>query len=250
MEYQDLTDFQKDHLSYVLDPNNPMSLHKMMPHHYYNQILETAAKADPEILDLISDEEILLKYLRKEKSYSPTVNDQRLRYLFWQEYENAVLDNRKMIMNNVHSLVCDAKAFQRLFLGTLPYRVAFLLCRPAAYQHTLNEMLLHGMKRMRQILDLPEIDEKGKINTKIIELKLKVTAMVDMRVHGAPTQKVHQITQNIGGAARSDVKELVNSGDMATIQNRLAEIEAEKRKLEGRTISVDPVKVAVVDRDK
>ena len=253
MEYEKLTEFQKNHLSHLFSPENPMAIAKMLPPIFCGHLLENVLKADPEVLELISDEDELLRHLKAEKHYRPTVNDQRLRYLFWQEYENAVLDNRKMIVSNVHSLVCDIKSFQKLFVGSLPYRTAFLLCRPAAYQHTLHEMLLHGMKRMRQILDLPETDANGKINTKIIELKLKVTAMVDMRVNGAPTQKVHQITQNLTSgisATKSDVKELVNSGDMATIQKRIEEIESEKRKLESRTISVEPVKKAVVDRDK
>lgn len=235
MTYEEIPEPCRPHLGHLFDPANPMALVHFLPKNITDKLLELCCTV-PDLLEHLSDDENLKTWLYNEYKYRPTVNDHRIRYLFWVEYENALLENRKMVLHNVHSLVCDPKAFTSLFLK-LPQRAVFLLCRPAAYQHSLREMLVHGLERMRQILDLPEVDPNGKINTKIIELKLKVVAMVDMRVNGAPTQKIHQITQNIptvGAGDKKDIKTLVQKADMNTIQKRIEEIEAEKRRLEGR----------------
>ena len=248
MQFSELTAEKQELLGHLFDPKNDMALTNLLPNGYSTRLLKCVAESEDEILELLGDEEHLLKYLRSHKSYSPTVNDHRVRYLFWHEAENAIVENRKMVLSNTHNLVCDAKVFQNLFLK-LPYRAAFLCCRPAAYQHTLKEMLLHGMQRLRQVLDMPEHDPvTGKFNPKIVELKLKITAMVDMRLHGAPTQKIHQVTQNLpgslGAGQKGEVRELIQKGDMRTIQQRIKEIEAERRKLEGR-ITAEPVEVEV-----
>lgn len=242
MHYSDLPDEAKPFLSHLFDPDNPLSLANALPGTYGTRLLGLV-QGVPDLWPLISDEEQLKKTLRKEHSYQPSVNDQRLRYAFWQEFENAQLDGRKMHMPNVHSLICNEAAFTGLFMK-LPFRAAFLVCRPAGYQVTIREMLLHGMERMRGVLDLDPLDSKGKPNTKLLELQLKIVAMIDMRLHGAPTQKIHQVNQNLPapnkGAltqAKQDVKELVQKGDMASIQKRLEEINAEKRAIEGRDLT-------------
>ena len=249
MEYTELSEDLQELVGHLFDPRNALSLDNVMPRTFSVPMFNSLMENPREVIELISDEERLLRFFKTEKSYQPTVNDQRVRYLFWHEYENSRVENRKMVMNNVHSLVCDVVSFRKLFLK-LPYRTAFLCCRPAAYQHTLNEMLLHGMQRLRQVLDLPEVDANGKLNTKVIELKIKITAMVDMRIHGAPTQKIHQVTQNLpslpGKEEKENLKTLIQNGDMATIRRRIEEIEQEKRKLEGRanvvTVEVEPKK--------
>lgn len=251
MTFEELPEEKKLLLGPLFDPQNKTSLWNYMPGKYSGKLLAMVASAEDEILDNIMDEEALLKSLKSIKSYVPTINDQRLRYLFWLEYQNAALEEREMVMNNVHSLVCGEKSFTSLFLK-LPYRACFLVCRPAAYQHVMKEMLTHGMYRLRQILDLPEIDANGKINTKILELKIKVTAMIDMRLHGAPTQKIHQVTQNLPGPPnqKTEVKDLIQKGDMVTIQQRLKEIEAEKRKLEGRSPVALEAEFVLTKKDK
>ena len=251
MTFEELPEEKKLLLGPLFDPQNKTSLWNYMPGKYSGKLLAMVASAEHEFLENLMDEEALLKSLKSIKSYVPTINDQRLRHLLWVEYENATREDRQMVMNNVHSLVCNEKTFTSLFLK-LPYRACFLVCRPAAYQHVLKEMLTHGMYRLRQILDMPETDANGKLNPKMIELKIKITAMIDMRLHGAPTQKIHQVTQNLPGppVQKSDVKELIDKGDMRTIQERLVEIEKEKRKLEGRTATIDVTpEPVVVKRD-
>jgi len=242
MTFDDLPETKKALLSHVFDPQNETSLWNYLPQPYNYQLLEVVSQNEDTLLEIFPDEMLLLKYLRAHKAYEPSVNDQRLRHLLWLEYENSFMENRKISIRNVHSLVCNDKSFKALFLK-LPYRALFFCCRPASYQHVIKEMLNHGMGRLRQILDMPDVDSKGKPDLKMLALKVKITAMMDMRIHGAPTQKIHQVTQNLIGNTPvpkgEDVKDLVNKGDMATIQQRIKQIEHEKRKLEGRTATID-----------
>ncbi len=246
MHFNELSEEKQQLLGALFDPESPLSLASSLPGTFASRLLRMVDQAEGEFLNNMNDETALLAAFKSLKSYVPTVNDQRLRYLFWTEYEKSKLEGRVMDMKNVHSLVCNPKTFESLFLK-LPYRAVFLCCKPMAYEHTLKEMLLHGMQRMRQVLDIPATDPiTGKLNPKIIELQLKITAMVDMRVHGAPTQKIHQVTQSIQGKPTqgqvANLQELIAKGDMSTIQTRLKEIEAEKKKLEGR-VTTQPVEI-------
>lgn len=236
MKFEELPEDFRLLLGHLFDPQNPISLSNKLPAETC-EVLTGLIWEDPRLPALLHDEEDLLHYIKITHAHVPTVNDHRVRFLFWLEFENSCLEGRNMIPNNIHSLVCDAKAFRKLFLG-LPYRAAFLLCRPAGYQACVKETLTHGLKRMREILDMPEYDAKGKLNTKLLELKVKVFGMMDLRVHGAPTQKIHQVNQNLDGPSAKqvtqDVKQLVQKGDMETIRRRIYELEAQQKEIEGR----------------
>lgn len=234
-EFENLPEEIKVYLAPLFDAKSDTSLAKRMPGGYALELLRLAVK-DPELLPLLGDEDALKKEIRARYSYVPTTNDGRLKYLFHQELENSIYENRQMIMTNVHSLVCAPNAFKHLFFK-LPYRAIWLLCRPQAHQTVLKEMLTHGFGRLREILDLPDHDEKGRLNLKLLELKTKIIGMVDMRLHGAPAQKILQHTHHTGTVTskdKSEIQAMVKKGDMHTIQNRLAEIAAEARRIEGR----------------
>lgn len=185
----------------------------------------------------MADEDGLLKYLRAEKHYQPTVTDHRIRLLFWQEVEGSLIDGRIMNPCNFHSLVCTETLFRNLFLRQ-PHRAAFLLCKPVAYEVAVREGLIHGINRLREILDMPHVDGKGNPNVKMLELKLKVTAMLDMRLHGAPKQSIQQLNVHMDATKKgigTEVRTLVQKGDLDTIRKRIHEIEQEQRKIEGRS---------------
>lgn len=233
--YQQLPDETKAYLAPLFDSQSPMSLSVLMPGNFARTLLDLVAP-ESDLLPLMANEEDLKKALRNNYSYQPTVNDNRIKYLFWMEYENAILDNRQMIMSNVHTLVCNEKSFKILFLKQ-GYRAVYLLTRPTPHQAVLRELHNHGFERLRNILELPDHDEKGRLNMKLLELKTKIITMVDMRLHGAPAQKILQHTHHTGlpgNADKEKVKQMVQKGDMNTIRKRLAEIDAESRKAEGR----------------
>ena len=235
MPFSDLPEDFQHALAPLFQPDQVFSLaHRLQNNSDLLESLLKLVTSDPRLPSLLVDEQALLDFLKDELHYEPTVNDRRIRHMFWLEYENSILGQRRMVLNNVHSLVVDSRTFYRLFVQS-PGRAAFLLCKPAAYQEQLKEMLGHGLGRMRKILDLPDRDEKGKLDHRLLTLKAKIHAMVDMRLHGAPTQKIQQVNLNLNGEAQGrgsqqDVTQLVQKGDMPTIQARIREIEQQMRK--------------------
>lgn len=249
MPLHDLPEDLQAALTPLFDPSHVFSLaHRLQGNGELLEKLLNLVSSDARLPGLMADEAALLQFLKEEKHYEPSVNDRRIRHCLWVEFENAIAENRRMTLRNVHSLVCDEKSFYRLFVQHAP-RAAFLLCRPTGYREQLNEMLSHGLSRMRAILDLPEVDARGKLNTKLLDLKAKIYAMTDLRLHGAPTQKIQQLNLNMnadaqGRAALGDVRALAAKGDMATIQKRIGEIEKEIKKSEGAAVP-EPLTIEV-----
>lgn len=208
----------------------------------------------PDCLDLIPDEELLLKKLKASYNYRPSISEQRIRHSFWLEYEEAQRDER--LMNDMHIwcfVVASRDLFKRMFLA--PNRgpqAVYLVCRPAGYHTQVSEMLEAGLYKMRKILELPDVDSKGRVNMKLLELKMKITVMMDMRKHGAPTQNIKQlnmhVNRNLAGA--KDVNELVKKGDMESIQKRLSALDIEKRNVEGRSRELPIVEAELVQVKK
>lgn len=250
MQFRDLPEDLQASLSPLFDPENPLSLANKLPAPIPGVLLKLVTE-DLRLPHLLADEEELLSHVLAEKGWHPTVTDHRIRLLFWNEFENAIFEGRMMVPNNIHSIVCNAKAFQMFFLKQ-SHRAAFLLCKPGAYQVALRETLMHGMKQLRRILDIPEIDAKGKLNVPLLKLKAQITSMVDLRLHGAPTQKIHQVTQNlpVSGASTlpnaAEIQALAKKGDLKTLQNRLSEIAAQQRELEGGTEAPAPLEAELV----
>jgi len=238
MQFEQLSDEYREVLQ-IFNPDNRVGFYDLMPPEYYANFLKLMSEVPLEMLELLSDEEALLRYGADNFKWRPTVTEARVRYLFWHEYEAAIFDNRKMSMTNVFSLVCSPSVFRRMF-REIPYRAAYLLSRPVAYEHTVKEMLLHGLGKLRGILDLPDMDERGRINTKMLDLKFKIVAMMDLRVNGAPTQRVHQITQQMAptSAVKNEVQQLVKNADMGAIQQRLNKIKQEKIALDEQRAGV------------
>lgn len=235
VEMDALEDLPEQLISYF-DPATPTSLHNLLPWPMVNKLRIAVGKL-PDRWDLLGQEELLLVHLREDHGFFPAPNDYRVRLTFWLEYENAIMLNRRMIKGNIHSLVCNERLFDKLYL-THPPRVFFLLCKPAEYQAEVKDILGHGLKHYRRILDMEEYEMvKGqkKLNMKLLDLKVKITAMMDYRVNGAPTQKIHQmnlnVNQQIGSATpgQKTIDELVREGDMVAIQDRLKEINRQIR---------------------
>ncbi len=243
MDHQEL-------LGHLFDPDNPISLARKLPERLC-AVLMALVTSDSRLPLLVNDEDDLLAHLKDVHNHVPTVNDHRIRFHFWLEYERAVAEGDEMIPRNIHALVCSETAFRRMFLG-LGYRAAFLLCRPAGYQKAVQETLHHGLKKMREILDLPIHDSKGKLNTKLLEIKTKVFTLMDMRVNGAPMQKIHQVNQTLNQTqtnktATESIAALAKKGDMASIQRRMYELEEQEKRINQGAVG-SPALVAIPAR--
>lgn len=226
MNFAELPEAHQNLLGNLFDPQSSVSLAALLPPDLSARLLETIYK-DPDLFPLLGHEDSLLEVLERKYRYKTPPTDGRIRMSFWLEYERALLEGDRMVLVNIHSLVCDKRSFYRLFTACAG-RTAFLLCKPAAYEKQVREMLSHGMKRLRQILDMPAVLPNGKVDHKMLTLQAKIVGMVDMRVHGAPTQKVQQLNVNVDASRKeisADTKNLIAKGDIGAIQTRLAEIE-------------------------
>jgi hypothetical protein len=153
-----------------------------------------------------------------------------------------------MKMTNVYQLMGAQATFHKLIM-VAPERAVWMLCRPASYENTVREMLHAGLDKMRAVLEKDPFENPAKPNTKLLEIQLKITAMMDMRVNGAPTQKIQQLnlSGNLGRVTGEDVRSLTEKGDMTEIQKRLERLRARKAAAEGRGLPAPVVGAAEGD---
>lgn len=176
--------------------------------------------------DLFSMDEKELKHHLRHSGLTPTPTDNRLRIMFWQEYDRAMAHESSMQMNNVYAGVCTHGYFHQHYLPVAE-KVAWLLCPPADYVAKIAEVLDYGLDRMREILEMPLTDPvTGKFNGKLAELQAKITFMMDMRKHGAFTQKIEQKNMSLSITARAGAaNEMALDNSMDELDKRLKELE-------------------------
>jgi hypothetical protein len=228
---QDSVELQYD----IYNKENSRSIFSLVPPSWV-PYLEQAYWKHQDLLSLVDDVDFKRHVREKHKiSFNPTEN--QIRYNLWLDYDHARLEGRKIVAARIFGHIMAETTFERYFLKNEIFCV-FMLKRPADYTKMVNETLLYGMEKLRSILDLPEHDKKGNLIPKVLELKIKVISMMDMRVHGAPTQK----SVNVSATAK-EMKELAGGNNMAAIQQRLAELEMKKREALGipkQTVEVLP----------
>lgn len=237
MRFSDLPEDFQDLLNPLFNPASPESLASKLPEALSERMLG-AIMENPELVPFLVDELEMRRELKATYHCEPTPTEERIRMNLWLEYETAKLKGRNMIVANIHSLACDGRTFYR-FIASKPYIVTYFVCKPAGYVESTKEILAHGLRHLRRILDMPETDSKGKLNMKLLELKIKITAMMDLRIHGAPKQSIQQLSVNVTANEKAlpggNVQEALIKGDMHAIQKRLSELEQEKRQIEGHS---------------
>ena len=233
------------------DLNNPLSLYSKLGKDWaekFHKVLQEIPEAEA----MLHDETVLKDHLYRVHQFRPTVAENRYRYQFWLEYENSVRDSRQMRMTNVYYFVGAESTFKKLVLSD-PRRLAWMICRPAGYESTAREMLQYGMSKLRQVLE-KDAFEGEKPNMKLLEMQYKIVQMMDLRMHGAPTQKLQQLTVNATLGANGQLQEIGDKGNMDEIKRKLEDLRERKRKLEGRVAepaqpAASPAPGAVIDAE-
>lgn len=185
-----------------------------------------ASKVRPELFNM--DEQSLATRLRKEKR-NPTPTDNRLRIAFWQAYDRAQAEGKmRLEIGSIFVGVCTKAYFYNEYLSR-PEKVAWLVCPPASYTVMMEEALTFGLGQLRDILNTPHTleDDKGelKIDLKLATLKAKIVAMLDVRINGAPTQKIEQRNMNLNiETTDKRVQDIMTSNSMEEIEARLIEL--------------------------
>ena len=178
------------------------------------------------------DEFDLLKKLKYLKA-SPNANDNRLRLAFWMEYDRIKagdLGGKQMKMSAVYNGICTGQYLTQRYL-LCPERVAWMLCPPASYDVFMEEALVFGMAQLREVLELPLIDEKGKVNVGLASLKERIVMKLHERKYGAVIQKSLNVNLNSEDGMKIDKKlqEQIASCSMEDIQRRFKELSKRDR---------------------
>lgn len=192
-----------------------------------SQALLTAASSRPELFG--QDEQWLRKKLREENE-TPNATDNRLRIMFWLEYDQAQAQNRKMNIGAVTAGVCSTQFFYQRYL-LVPSKVAWLSTPPVTYVVFAQEALAFGLDQLREILELPTVGPSGRPDIKLGELKAKIVAMLDQRVKGAVTQRVENRNMNLNvSTTDAAVAHKVAAESMEDLDRRLKELIRRERK--------------------
>lgn len=207
----------------IWNTENPRSVVNLVPEALRLKFEEAFAR-EPRFFGL--DEFGLAKLLRQE-SLRPTPTDNRIRLKFWHEYDLVQGEERnKMNISAVLAGVCSRPYFEAYY-ALQPSKVAWLLTPPASYSAVAEEALAFGMEQLREILEMDNRDDRGKLNVKLMELKAKIVAMLDLRVKGAPVQKTIGLQLH---APASAVAQITESNAMEQIEARMKELESRERR--------------------
>jgi hypothetical protein len=160
------------------------------------------------------------------KLITPTATDNQLRISFWLEYDRVQRElASKMEMTAILRGVITEDYFYTTYSKDLK-RIAWVLIPPKSYTVKLTEMLELGLERLRDILVMDPNEKGGKKNTKLMELQLKIAAMMDMRLNGAIAQKLQveqkntNLTYQLRGTAQ-EIQNLVETRNMEDIDKKL-----------------------------
>lgn len=176
--------FQARHEIAVFDKKNPRSVYNIVT---------------PAIRDAI--DKLPSKYMKaSEKQLTnwcePGHIENQIRICFWNEYEYAQDNMCRMRAPFIYQLACSKDHFYNVILESST-KVAWMLHPPQDYMLSMEELLMLSVTEMRDILTLPNRHTKpgknhyaGEPNTKIIDSKIKIFALLDNRVKGAVKQKL------------------------------------------------------------
>jgi hypothetical protein len=219
----------------IFDENNPRSVYTLAPESL-KKVMRSSLEKHPEYFNLCEYD--LYRKLRRQNK-TPTVTDHRIRMRFWDEFDYAVTNGNNTInLVRVTAGVCSRDYLYNGYFKR-PEAVAWLMCPPAMYQIKVEEALSFGIDQLRTALEADMFDKKGNINVKLLEAKMKIVAMLDMRVKGS----IPTIQKNLNvNVSDKSIQKAMENRSMEEIQRRIDEL-ARKDKKDERTISVEATRV-------
>ena len=187
-------------------PESPLQL---MPEHIARKALA------------IEDNYLKMTEHELEEHFKPFRLDRRIKAAFWDDYERAAKEGRKVDLSTLVA-GCGVATWEQYEdrLIQSPALFAWFLTPPVEYRVQLKEGSEFGMRRLMDILELPLIDSKGRPNTGVGLLILQAVKFLDARVHGAITQKVLNV-----GMSAGVIPEGAQGVNMAELDKRIAEAE-------------------------
>jgi hypothetical protein len=196
------------------DPRNPRSLINIAP----REVIETLKEKMPIPYLYMTEQQL-------EAKFYPSSDIQKIRIAFWKEYEMAQSELRKMNVANIGKQLGQPSLYLTKTLKD-PEKLAVILCPVTSYDNFLEEGLMAGSKKLRQIIDMPLFNADGTPDHKTMEIVLKAVAFLDMRKHGGIVQKQLQVS-----LTKNSQNSLVQNASMEEIDAKIRQLE-EKHELD------------------
>lgn len=162
--------------------------------------------------------------LRERVGARPPRVDLRVKLAFWDEYERAAGAQKPMELVNLTqgSGAISWDSFRKDLLANNNL-LAWFMIPPPGYRMQLREAQSRWLERLMDILELPLVDPKTqKIRADIGALILQAGKLIDLRLMGAVTQKV----VNLSASAGSMPDGAPSSMDMQKVEEELARMRA------------------------
>lgn len=201
-------------------------------------------ETSPHLFGLGEDE--LERYIEENTEVKLSAVDNLLRMRFWYLYEHALHKDRFEAISGgeLSAGICDS-AYLHGRCFKVPEKVAWMLTPPLNYRERTNEALEYGIKWYRKILGMPDADDRGRLNMHLIQTKLRIIALLDMRVKGSPVQR--NLNINVEDATREVTKE-VEQLTTNEIEKQLRELANRERRALHITASDDSRAVIGVEQ--
>lgn len=213
----------------IKDESNPRSIINLVPSSMANQI-----KVIPDAIFSWGEGEL--------KTHTKIdVLEERLRLAFWREYDAAQIQGRKINLSHVYGGVCTQAVFQQKVVAN-SFKLAYILTPPLDYEIQMKELLQLGLEQLRDILLLPHLDEKGRPNPKMADVKQKIVESLHLRVKGAVPYRMETKNLNV------NVDETKPRWNQKPTPTSPEEIERRLKELQqavdgGEVINVQPIEV-------
>lgn len=165
----------------IFDEENPHSLINLVP----DKIRPILYRVKDNLVKSYTTDEGELRFLVK-----PSESDDRLRLSFWDEYNRATRFDKKMSMARILHGVCSVERFVSRYQND-DKRLCWIFTPPASYASTIKRILMDSLDELSEILKLPNRDENGRVDHKVISSKLKVFQLMDLRNNGGIAQNVN-----------------------------------------------------------
>ncbi len=171
----------------VFEEDNPLSLINLIDSEKVKEAL-FRIKTECPVMFYADDAEIQAKA-------KPTRLVLSLKIAFWDEYERAVQKRTSFRVSRWLTNLVDRKYFYDSILPNNMFML-YIITPPRNYELLQRQALDKSITELLAILDLPNEDADGKPNAAVINAKIKIHNLMELRVKGAIAQRF-QIQQHV-----------------------------------------------------
>lgn len=201
----------------VLSESDPKSLVNLLPASIGNYL-----KLVPDELWLKTDSQLF-------KDGKCNEYDSLLRHAFWIEYDRAIRAGQKMNATNIFAGIVNKSYFFKE-ICTNTSRLAFLATPPTDYNTRLEELLTQGLQQYREILMLPNLDDKGRVDGRLIAVKQRIIEDVANRRRGGIINRMEVQSKNLNVNVEHNTQK-PKEQTVEEMEAELARLEAQKQHL-------------------